>query len=83
MEARQEPLKRSMSTPIISAQPTFFTNASGTAVQILDFYPYGATRINSSVGGADSARKYIGQFADQSGLDTSMHVIIRVIASSS
>src|SRR5215467_4030328 len=45
------------------------TNASGTVVQSLDFYPYGATRINSSVGGADSARKYIGQFADSSGLD--------------
>jgi RHS repeat-associated protein len=44
------------------------TNASGTAVQTLDFYPYGATRINSSVGGADSARKYIGQFSDQSNL---------------
>jgi hypothetical protein len=43
------------------------TNASGTVVQTLDFYPYGATRISSSVGGADSARKYIGQFADISG----------------
>jgi RHS repeat-associated protein len=45
------------------------TNASGTVVQTLDFYPYGATRISSSVGGADSARKYIGQFADTSNLD--------------
>jgi RHS repeat-associated protein len=45
------------------------TNASGTVVQTLDYYPYGATRISSSVGGADSARKYIGQFADQSNLD--------------
>src|SRR5437773_5739392 len=35
------------------------TNASGTPVQTLDFYPYGATRINSIVSGADSARKYI------------------------
>jgi RHS repeat-associated protein len=42
------------------------TNASGTVVQTLDYYPYGATRISTNVGGADSARKYIGQFADQS-----------------
>ncbi len=34
--------------------------------QTLDYYPYGATRINS---GSDvSARKYIGQFADPTGL---------------
>jgi|SRR5215831_10677785 len=45
------------------------TNASGTVVQTLDYYPYGATRVSTSVGGADSARKYIGQFADASNLD--------------
>jgi RHS repeat-associated protein len=45
------------------------TNASGTVVQTLDYYPYGATRISTNTGGADSARKYIGQFADQSNLD--------------
>jgi RHS repeat-associated protein len=45
------------------------TNASGTVVQTLDYYPYGSTRINTNTGGADSARKYIGQFADQSNLD--------------
>jgi YD repeat-containing protein len=45
------------------------TDASGTVVQTLDYYPYGATRINTSTGGADSARKYIGQFSDQSNLD--------------
>src|SRR5215470_17002912 len=45
------------------------TNASGTVVQTLDYYPYGATRISTNIGGADSARKYIGQFTDQSGLD--------------
>src|SRR5258708_8485486 len=39
------------------------TNASGTVVQTLDYYPYGPTRISTSVAGADSARKYIGQFA--------------------
>jgi YD repeat-containing protein len=40
------------------------TNASGTVVQTLDYYPYGATRISTNVGGADSARKYINRFAD-------------------
>jgi uncharacterized protein RhaS with RHS repeats len=44
-------------------------DASGTVVQTLDCYPYGATRISQSTGGADSARKYIGQFADASGLN--------------
>lgn len=46
------------------------TNANGTAVvQTLDYYPYGATRISTNSGGANSARKYIGQFADISNLD--------------
>jgi RHS repeat-associated protein len=45
------------------------TNASGTVVQTLDYYPYGALRINSTVGGADSGRKYVNRFADQSTLD--------------
>jgi RHS repeat-associated protein len=45
------------------------TNASGTVVQTLDHYPYGGARVSSSVGGVDSARKYIGQFTDVSGLD--------------
>jgi RHS repeat-associated protein len=44
------------------------TDQNGALVQTLDFYPYGATRISSSVGGADSARKFIGQFSDQSNL---------------
>src|SRR5262249_7489366 len=45
------------------------TNASGTPVQTLDYYPYGALRVSTNTGPADSARKYIGQFADSSGLD--------------
>src|SRR5262249_43121455 len=40
------------------------TNASGTVQQTLDYYPYGASRVNS---GSDVvARKYIGQFYDPS-----------------
>src|SRR5262249_9112843 len=45
------------------------TNASGTVVQTLDYYPYGGIRVNSSASTANSARKYIGQFADSSGID--------------
>jgi len=37
-------------------------------VQALDYLPFGAVRSNTSVGGANSARQYIGQFADNSGL---------------
>src|SRR5262249_11770349 len=45
------------------------TDDVGAVVQTLDYYPYGGTRISSSVGGSDSTRKYIGQFADASGLN--------------
>ena len=44
------------------------TNASGTPVQILDYYPYGSSRIASSTAGTDEKRKFIGQFTDSSGL---------------
>ena len=40
-----------------------------TVVQTLDYYPYGATRISTNTGGADSARKYVNRFADQTNLD--------------
>src|SRR5262245_22528443 len=42
------------------------TNTSGTVVQTLDYYPYGATRI--STGQNAEARQFIGQFTDQSNL---------------
>ena len=45
------------------------TNASGTPVQALDYYPYGSTRIASSTAGTDEKHKYIGQYYDASGLD--------------
>jgi RHS repeat-associated protein len=39
------------------------TDASGTVVQTLDYYPYGGTRIS---GGSNvESRQYIGQFSDQ------------------
>jgi len=42
------------------------TNASGTVVQTLDYYPYGSTRISS--GQNAESRQYIGQFSDPSAL---------------
>ena len=42
------------------------TNASGTVVQTLDYYPYGSPRINS--GSNATNRQFIGQFTDNSGL---------------
>ena len=44
------------------------TNASGTVVQTLDYYPYGSPKINTGVAGPDSQRKYIGQYYDATGL---------------
>jgi RHS repeat-associated protein len=43
------------------------TNASGTVVQTLDYYPYGATRISS--GQNATRRQYVNRFADESSLD--------------
>jgi uncharacterized protein RhaS with RHS repeats len=39
------------------------TDQNMNLVQTLDYYPYGATRVNTGVNA--TARKYIGQFADQ------------------
>jgi len=44
------------------------TNASGTPVQMIDYLPYGSTRIASSTAGTDEKHKYIGQYYDASGL---------------
>jgi len=43
------------------------TDASGTVVQALDYYPYGSTRISS--GQNAESRQYIGQYSDTTGLD--------------
>ncbi|QHP67453.1 hypothetical protein EI171_08440 [Bradyrhizobium sp. LCT2] len=44
------------------------TNESGTLVQTLDYYPYGATRVSVATS-TNEKRKFIGQFTDDSGLD--------------
>jgi RHS repeat-associated protein len=40
------------------------TDASGTIAQLLDYYPYGASRVSSSTFPTNEKRQYIGQFAD-------------------
>ena len=46
------------------------TDASGTVVETLDYYPYGGSRINSTSGNYSGAgRQYINRFSDQSTLD--------------
>ena len=45
------------------------TDQTGNVVEMLDYYPYGATRINTKSGSYDSQRKWIGQISDSSGLN--------------
>jgi RHS repeat-associated protein len=40
------------------------TDASGTIAQLLDYYPYGATRVSSTTFPTNENRQYIGQFSD-------------------
>jgi RHS repeat-associated protein len=45
------------------------TDASGSIAQLLDYFPYGASRVSSTTYPTNEQREYIGQFADQTGLD--------------
>jgi RHS repeat-associated protein len=40
------------------------TDASGTLIQVLDYYPYGSTRISQTTGGFNEQKQYIGQYSD-------------------
>ena len=40
------------------------TNASGTVIQVLDYYPYGSTRINQTIGGFNEGKQFIAQYTD-------------------
>ncbi|OGZ95310.1 MAG: hypothetical protein A3I44_01700 [Candidatus Sungbacteria bacterium RIFCSPLOWO2_02_FULL_51_17] len=42
------------------------TNASGTVVQTMDYYPYGEARLDIQVGGVDEKRKFTGHEYDAS-----------------
>ena len=39
-------------------------NASGTALQVLDYYPYGSTRISSTTNGFNEGKQFIAQYTD-------------------
>jgi RHS repeat-associated protein len=46
------------------------TDENGGVAETLDYYPYGATRINSASGNySGAARQYVDRLPDQSGLD--------------
>lgn len=49
------------------------TDSDGLAVQVLDYYPYGSTRINNQTGSSDSERKFAGMRRDDTGLDYAMN----------
>jgi RHS repeat-associated protein len=40
------------------------TDASGTLIQALDYYPYGSTRISQTTGGFTEQKQHIGQYTD-------------------
>jgi RHS repeat-associated protein len=44
------------------------TDQGANVVETLDYYPYGQTRLDDKVGTFSEKRKYIGEYADQSGL---------------
>jgi len=54
--------------PDILGSTAVISNASGTVAEAIDYFPYGATRLDTNVGGIVEGRKYIGQFSDNSGL---------------
>jgi RHS repeat-associated protein len=45
------------------------TDQNGNLVQLMDYYPYGATRIATSTYPTNEKRQFIGQYSDASGLD--------------
>jgi RHS repeat-associated protein len=44
------------------------TDQNGALVQLLDYYPYGATRVSTSSYPTNEKRQFIGQYSDTSGL---------------
>ena len=40
------------------------TDASGTPIQVLDYYPYGSTRINQTTNNFNEGKQFIGQYSD-------------------
>jgi RHS repeat-associated protein len=40
------------------------TDASGSPIQVLDYYPYGSTRISQTTGSFNEQKQYVGQYED-------------------
>ncbi len=40
------------------------TDASGTPIQVLDYYPYGSTRISNTTGSFNEGKQFIAQYTD-------------------
>lgn len=49
------------------------TDSIGATIQILDYYPYGAARVNTKTGSFDNKKKYIGIERDDTGLDYALN----------
>src|SRR5882672_11678937 len=39
-------------------------NASGTVIQVLDYYPYGSARINQTTNNFNEGKQFLGQYSD-------------------
>src|SRR5882672_5289107 len=40
------------------------TDASGTAIEVLDYYPYGSTRVDQTTNSFRENKQFIGQYSD-------------------
>jgi RHS repeat-associated protein len=40
------------------------TDASGTPMQVLDYYPYGSTRVSQQLGSFNEAKHFIAEYTD-------------------
>jgi len=49
---------------ISSSRQIVVTNASGTVVETLGYYPYGSTRISQTTGGFSEGKQFIAQYTD-------------------
>ena len=61
---RLAPPSRATSIQIILGSTNAVTDQNGSLVQLIDYYPYGATRIATSTYPTNEKRQYVGQFSD-------------------
>ncbi len=62
----QDSAKRPHGNAFASPRKSYVgTDASGTVVETLDYYPYGGIRLDNKVGSTNEQRKYVGTEFDQ------------------